>query len=152
SYHSLGTGFSSGGSNVFGAFALTIFNNNLIAGGIFSSVNGVGAGNIAQWNGLSVTGIHKPNGTVADNYSLSQNYPNPFNPSTKIKYQIPNQENVKLTVYDILGNEVATLVNEKQSAGTHEISWNAANVSSGVYLYKITAGSYSDTRRMSLIK
>jgi hypothetical protein len=151
-YHSLGTGFSSGGSNVFGAFALTIFNNNLIAGGIFSSVNGVGAGNVAQWNGLSVTGIHKTNGTVADNYSLAQNYPNPFNPSTKIKYQIPNSENVKLTVYDILGNEVAILINEKQAAGTHEISWNASNVSSGVYLYKITAGSYSDTRRMTLVK
>lgn len=152
SYHSLGTGFWSGGSNVYGAFALTIYNNNLVAGGIFSSVNGVSAGNVAQWNGLSITGIHNSNGTFADKYSLSQNFPNPFNPSTKINYTIPENGYVKLTVYDIVGNEVANLVNEKQSAGTHEISWNASSLSSGVYLYKITAGNFTETKRMSLIK
>ena len=88
---------------------------------------------------------------------LYQNYPNPFNPSTKIKYEIPSNvksetSNVKLIIYDILGNQMAVLVNNEQKPGIYEIEWNANNDPSGVYYYKLTAGNYSETKAMILIK
>ncbi len=94
-------------------------------------------------------------------YRLSQNYPNPFNPSTTIKYQIPMLEtlhatsqlqNVQLSVYDVLGREVTTLVNQKQSPGNYTITFDAKNLPSGLYLYKLTAGSFSQTKKMLLMK
>jgi predicted GH43/DUF377 family glycosyl hydrolase len=92
-------------------------------------------------------------------FSLDQNFPNPFNPSTTIKYQIPASLNpskggtlVTLKVYDILGSEVVTLVNEEKPVGTYEITWSAANLPSGVYFYQLKAGSYVDTKKMILIK
>ena len=97
-----------------------------------------------------------------DSYSLEQNYPNPFNPSTKIRYSIPlhvkhGAANVVLKVYDILGNEVATLVNEEKPAGIYEVefstlSGNIHNLSNGVYFYKLQAGEYIETRKMVLLK
>ena len=99
------------------------------------------------------------NVTVPEEFTLLQNYPNPFNPSTKIKYTIPNVSlsgdegsGVKLRVYDVLGNEVATLVNESKPAGTYEVEFNASNLSSGVYFNKIQAGNYFETKKMLLIK
>jgi hypothetical protein len=86
------------------------------------------------------------------NFSLSQNYPNPFNPSTVISYQLPVTRNVTLKVYDILGNEVAILVNEEKPAGNHKIEFNAGLLSSGVYFYQMKAGSFSQTRKMVLIR
>jgi hypothetical protein len=89
-------------------------------------------------------------------YSLTQNYPNPFNPSTIIKYSIPETGNVQLKVYDIIGNEVATLVNETKSPGSYEVSFNASQLSSGVYIYLLRAtGSgqvFVQTRKMILMK
>ena len=85
-------------------------------------------------------------------FKLYQNYPNPFNPTTKIKYQIPLEEKVTLKVYDILGREVSTLVNEIKSAGIHEINFNASSLASGVYFYRITAGNYSDIKKIVLLK
>ncbi len=85
-------------------------------------------------------------------FKLYQNYPNPFNPTTKIKYQIPKEEKVTLKVYDILGREVSTLVNEIKSAGIHEINFNASRLASGVYFYRITAGNYSDIKKIVLLK
>lgn len=85
-------------------------------------------------------------------YKLNQNYPNPFNPSTKIKFQIPNSGLVTLKVYDILGNEMATLVNEQKSAGVYEINFNASALSSGIYFYKLQAGNFIETRKMILLK
>jgi photosystem II stability/assembly factor-like uncharacterized protein len=89
---------------------------------------------------------------VPKDFSLSQNYPNPFNPLTKIKFKIPKQSNTKLIVFDILGREVATLVNEHLDPGTYEIEWDASNYSSGVYFYKLSAGNYTETKRMILVK
>lgn len=86
------------------------------------------------------------------NFELQQNYPNPFNPTTTIKYSIPQKSNVSLKVYDILGNEVASLVNEEKSAGKYEVTWYAANLQSGVYFYRLLAGSFIDTKKMILIK
>ena len=83
---------------------------------------------------------------------MSQNYPNPFNPSTKLKYSVPQTSRVQIKVYDVLGNEVATLVNEEKPAGVYEANWNAANLSSGVYFYQIKAGNYVETKKMILMK
>ncbi len=85
-------------------------------------------------------------------YSLEQNYPNPFNPTTTIKYSIPRQSYVTLKVYDILGREVAALVNEEKPTGKYQVEFHAANLSSGVYFYRIQAGSFNQVRKMLLIK
>lgn len=85
-------------------------------------------------------------------YTLAQNYPNPFNPETVIRFQIPKQEDVKLVVYDILGKEVMTLVNEKKQAGEYKVEFDGTNFASGIYFYKITSGDFSQTRKMVLIK
>jgi Secretion system C-terminal sorting domain/CARDB len=90
--------------------------------------------------------------SVPNYYALGQNYPNPFNPSTKIQYAIPKAGDVQLTVYDILGRQVATLVNEFKNPGVYTVDFNASALSSGVYFYKIKSGSYTDTKKMLLVK
>lgn len=85
-------------------------------------------------------------------FNLEQNYPNPFNPATIIDYAVPSNEFVSLKVYDILGREVITLVNEQKNAGYYSISFNASNLSSGVYFYKLTAGSFTQIKKMLLLK
>jgi hypothetical protein len=81
-----------------------------------------------------------------------QNYPNPFNPSTTIKYNIAKSSYVTLKVYNILGSEVASLVNRNLKAGEYQLQFNAGNLSSGVYFYKIIAGSFTDIKKMLLVK
>ena len=87
-----------------------------------------------------------------DEFDLSQNYPNPFNPSTTIHFIIPANGFVTLKVYDLLGNEVATLVNEEKPAGSYEVEFNANGLSSGMYLYTLQTGSYIETKKMILMK
>jgi len=87
-----------------------------------------------------------------NSFSLSSNYPNPFNPSTRIKYAISSRQFVSLKVYDILGTEIENLVNEEKSAGSYEINWNAENLPSGVYFYRLQAGSFVQTRKMILLR
>ncbi len=87
-----------------------------------------------------------------DEFELSQNYPNSLNPGTKIKYQIPKLSFVTLKVYDVLGNEVATLVNEEKPAGTYLVSFNAAQLTSGVYIYKLETNDFIDVKKMLMIK
>jgi photosystem II stability/assembly factor-like uncharacterized protein len=89
---------------------------------------------------------------IPTGYSLSQNYPNPFNPSTTFRYSIPQTSKVVIKVYDILGNEIATLMDEEKSVGTYELTWNASSLPSGVYFYQIKAGSYIETKKMMLLK
>jgi hypothetical protein len=90
--------------------------------------------------------------TLPTDYALGQNFPNPFNPSTQIKFSLPVAQNVTLEVYNITGQKVATLVNRSMNAGEHIISFNAANLSSGVYIYRIQAGSFRAIQKMTLIK
>ncbi|MEP0860351.1 MAG: T9SS type A sorting domain-containing protein [Ignavibacterium sp.] len=94
---------------------------------------------------------------LLNKFYLDLNYPNPFNPTTKIRFAVPQNEkretrNVTLKVYDVSGNEVATLVNEEKPAGTYEVEFNAPQLSSGIYFYKLTAGNNSATRKMILLK
>jgi hypothetical protein len=89
---------------------------------------------------------------VAREYELAQNYPNPFNPVTMIRYQIPTAETVSLKVYDVLGKEVATLVSGRQEAGNYAVPFNASGLSSGMYFYRMQAGSFVETRKMMLVK
>ncbi|HEX3074765.1 MAG TPA: T9SS type A sorting domain-containing protein, partial [Ignavibacteriales bacterium] len=96
----------------------------------------------------------EPNSPGPVLYSLSQNYPNPFNPSTTIKYSIAEAGKVELKIYNMLGQEITTLVNEMKNAGRHEVKFNAAgmNLSSGVYIYRIKSGSFVQTKKLMLIK
>ena len=108
-------------------------------------------GAIAMYN-EQLVGVSNNQNQIPSNYLLLQNYPNPFNPSTKISFSLPKAGNVKLIVYDVLGREVATLVNEFTSAGIHAIDFNATNLSSGIYIYRIEAGNFTDTKKMILLK
>ncbi|MDP2301628.1 MAG: T9SS type A sorting domain-containing protein [Ignavibacteria bacterium] len=85
-------------------------------------------------------------------YELFQNYPNPFNPNTQIKYSIPESEYVEIIIYDILGDEVKSLVSEYKAAGKYKIEFNANNLSSGIYFYRIICGRFSETRKMLLLR
>ena len=94
---------------------------------------------------------------IPNNFSLCQNYPNPFNPQTKIKFDVPanvkgQTSNVKLIIYDLLGREVAILVNEELKPGTYEADWDGSNYSSGVYFYKIISGDFVATKKMLMVK
>lgn len=104
-----------------------------------------------QVNGI-VTGVGGDIAGVPNSFTLFQNYPNPFNPTTVIKYQLKAAGNVTLKVYDVLGREVATLVDGRQNEGSHAVTFNAARLPSGVYFYRLDAGSYIKTRKMILVK
>jgi hypothetical protein len=91
-------------------------------------------------------------GLEPDTYELAQNYPNPLNPSTTIRYALPSAVRVKLVIHDLLGREIAALVDEEQSAGWKEVVWNASAMSSGVYFYRLTAGSFVQTRKLVVMK
>ena len=105
----------------------------------------------------NITGINSINSKVPEEYSLSQNYPNPFNPVTKIRFDIPSNvkrqtANVKLIVYDILGQEITTLVNEQLQPGTYEVTFDGSNLPSGVYFYRILSGDFSGIKKLLLVK
>jgi flagellar hook assembly protein FlgD len=101
-----------------------------------------------------ITGVREnTSGAYPLKFRLNQNYPNPFNPSTKIEYQIPLREGfVSLKVYDLLGREVATLVNEQKPAGTYTQQWNATSLPSGVYFYRLQAGAFTETKKLILLR
>ncbi len=107
---------------------------------------------IKTTNGGELVSINSIHSSIPRNYYLAQNYPNPFNPVTIIRFQIKRLSDVKLIVYDMLGREVATLVNEEMKPGTYEADWDASNFSSGVYFYKIVAGEFVQTNKMVLMK
>lgn len=103
-------------------------------------------------NLTNLVGIQPVSGIVPDKFSLFQNFPNPFNPATKIRFDIKNSSHVNLKVYDVTGKIVKFLVNEELSAGSYSIDFNASEMTSGVYLYELTAGDYKDVKKMVLVK
>jgi hypothetical protein len=108
--------------------------------------------NAVTWLLNAVIGVKNISSEVPKNFNLSQNYPNPFNPSTKFIVQVAKLSDVKIIVYDVLGREIAILVNQKLRAGIYEVSWDARNYSSGVYYYRLTAGNFVETKKMILLK
>ena len=102
-------------------------------------------------NGGVITDVDDEISTVRE-FVLDQNYPNPFNPSTKIQYSIPQPNNVVIKIFNVLGKEVETLVNEEKPGGAYEITWNTENFPSGVYFYQLTAGKFIETKKMILMK
>jgi subtilisin family serine protease len=100
----------------------------------------------------TITGVAQTASSIPNRFELYQNYPNPFNPSTTIRYDLPKQSRLKIVVYDILGREVATLVNEEKRAGSYTINFNASELASGVYFYQLQTGEYSATKKLLLLK
>jgi len=90
--------------------------------------------------------------TLPSKYNLKQNYPNPFNPSTKIKFDLPKPETVKIEIYNIIGQKIETLLNKSMPAGYHEVTFDGQNLSSGIYLYRIEAGEWQDVKKMVYLK
>jgi hypothetical protein len=101
---------------------------------------------------LFVTSVEDDPASLPFAYSLKQNYPNPFNPSTKISYTVGKTSNVQLRIFDVLGNELETLINQEKPAGTYQLIWNAANFPSGVYFYQIKSDEFVQTKKMILLK
>jgi hypothetical protein len=100
----------------------------------------------------SAIGIKQIGSEIPADYELLQNYPNPFNPSTRINFSIPKSSSVKITVYDPLGREIETILNQNMKAGYYSAAWNSGNLPSGVYFYKIRAGEFTKTKKMILVK
>ncbi|MDD3731826.1 MAG: T9SS type A sorting domain-containing protein, partial [candidate division Zixibacteria bacterium] len=94
----------------------------------------------------------EPEDIIPEKFSLYQNYPNPFNPYTEIGFDLPSPCNVKLEIFNIMGQKVATLIDKNLEAGHHTLQWDASNQASGVYFYKITAGDIVETKKMVLLK
>jgi hypothetical protein len=153
-WSSLGTGSSNGvsvGGVSGGVYALAVSGNEVYVGGRFISAGGVIAIGVARWNS-GTSRVEQLSPTAPKTFLLEQNYPNPFNPSTTIRYQLPVASEVKLEVYDVLGKKIATLVNERQSAGSYQVVWNASGLSSGTYFYRLQAGTFVETKKMIMVK
>lgn len=134
------------------------FGNSLAQGNWVLTVSDVASGDLGVLQGWGirinngVTGNQQVGNTVPAKFSLYQNYPNPFNPATTIKYDIANSSDVKIALYDILGREVQILVEQFLNAGTYEVNLDASNIASGTYFYKIKAGSFTDIKKLVIIK
>jgi hypothetical protein len=129
-------------------FGFTGYSSFFYIGSIYKSLRGCVINEVVYGTLLSADeDMHIP-----EKFILNQNYPNPFNPSTTISFGIPVREKVQILVYDVLGREVSTLVNEEKPAGEHSVSFDAAGLASGMYYYRIRAGEFSETRKMLLIK
>ncbi|MCH8325347.1 MAG: T9SS type A sorting domain-containing protein [Bacteroidetes bacterium] len=99
-----------------------------------------------------ITDVKEISNSIPNNFVLSQNYPNPFNPSTNINFSVPLSSFVSVKVYDVLGKEVASLVNEELKAGSYKFNFNAKGLTSGVYFYRVTAGNFTQTKKMILLR
>jgi photosystem II stability/assembly factor-like uncharacterized protein len=145
---------TNGGSTWINQFSSTGNNPQSI---FFTNLN---TGYVVGWEGTilktidggGTTSVSEKDNNLPRGFQLSQNYPNPFNPITTISYQLPFSGPVTIKVYDLLGREVATLLNEEKSAGSYEVNFNASGISSGIYFYKLQADSFSETKKLILLK
>jgi hypothetical protein len=157
-YRHLNTGFVPSESNLMMTLSNqhTSFTDNTIQPGknYFYMIEAIDDAGNSAWStelSTSITGIETQT-SLPKEYALDQNYPNPFNPATTINYQIPLDANISLKIYDVLGNEVAELVNEFKTAGYYEVKFNAGKLTSGVYFYRIESDNFTQTRKMLLMK
>jgi len=141
-------GFKAPTTSVNGRFAIRYCVADGGLNGANSDYIGIDAINIVR----PTIGISNINSNVPGNYSISQNYPNPFNPVTKINFALPKSGFVTMKVYDMLGKEVSTLVNQNMKAGNYNVDFNGSNLASGAYFYKITSNEFSSVKKMLLIK
>jgi plastocyanin len=111
-----------------------------------------GSGMVGQFTAVATEVEEKISTVQPGSYDLSQNYPNPFNPKTTIRFSVPGSQNVVLTVYNVLGNKVATLTDGFQTAGVHELEFDASTLPSGIYYYKMQAGEFIAVKKLTLIK
>jgi hypothetical protein len=125
--------------------ALAVSGTNLFAG---TSYKGVWSRPLSDM----ITSVKRLSTDLPTNFSLSQNYPNPFNPVTRISFNLPTRSFVLLKIFDVIGREVASIVSEELPAGTYSRQWNAAKMSSGIYFYRLQAGSFTQTKRLVLLK
>jgi hypothetical protein len=126
----------------------TLFKLAIVDTVLFSGLYGYGA-----WNTSAiVTEVQNSYYPLPTDFLLYQNYPNPFNPSTKIRYSVPQTSNVIMKVFDVLGNEIETLIDEEKNTGTYEITWFADNLPSGIYFYRLQADSFVESKKMVLLK
>lgn len=140
-----------GNGNLLATNGSGVFELDPSTGGIISQKN-TGSGRFIELIPAESPNAIGETGTIPGEYSLAANYPNPFNASTMIKYGLPNDSRVTIVIYDILGQRVATLCDEMQAAGYHQVIWDASEVSTGTYFYQIQADDYSVTRKMLLVK
>ena len=134
--------FVTNGANIYIAFREHVLDNQTDGAAFLLDLVSV----------ASLVGIGNNNNEIPASYQLRQNYPNPFNPATAISYSLPKAGNVKLAVYDMLGNEVAVIVDEFKQPGNYNLNFDASRLSSGVYFYKLISEGYSDVKKMILLK
>ena len=142
----------SGVSNV--VIALANIGTDLYAGGFFGTAGGVSANNIAKYSCSITTSVDddRTGNVLPQQFQLKQNYPNPFNPTTQIVYELPSEEFVSLGVYNSLGQQVAVLVNGQRSAGAYTVTFQATDLPSGMYFYRLIAGEFQQTRKLLLLR
>jgi len=116
---------------------------------LFAGTNGIGVWRRAL---SEITGVNENGDELPKKYALEQNYPNPFNPSTTFSFSISSESFISLKVFDILGSEVATIISQEMPAGKHSHQWNASSLSSGVYFYRLQAGSFIETKKLVLLR
>jgi hypothetical protein len=119
---------------------------------LFSSVSNPSYIDLPLVGSASLAGVHEPRFSPPEGFILHQNYPNPFNPVTSIRYQVPGVTSVRIAVYDLLGREVSVLLDGRQDAGSYTAEFDGSGLASGVYLYRLQAGDFVQTRRMVLLR
>jgi hypothetical protein len=154
-----GISWSPFGSGIHGGvYALALYDDNLVVGGDFTIAGDKFSASLATWTKHDPTDVEENDGTnLPGAFSLVQNFPNPFNPTTTIEYSVPTRAYVTIEIFNLLGQHVRTLVDETKSAGKYKSEWNGTDAngksaSTGVYLYRFTAGDYVETKKMVLLK
>lgn len=152
---------TSGGGSVYGQFIRKAYGLNVAAGQTAwigfryytnTSVDGYAVYLDDVMIGSPNVGVTPTNSNIPDKFNLEQNYPNPFNPTTNIKFSLPKATNVQLIIYNSMGQEVKSLVNEYKNAGSYSVDFNASSLASGTYFYKLITSDFVETKKMTLVK
>ena len=142
-----------GAANDWFGFSVSISGDYAIVGAWRDDDNGFGSGSAYLYSGFAAAvGVESEIAGLPAEFELSQNYPNPFNPETVIEFALPQSGDVSLVVYNIRGEEVARLLSGTVPAGNHRVIWDASSLASGIYIYRLRAGDYIETRKMVLLK